>query len=149
VRSEPSPEDLFECQQCGQCCCGYGGTYLDRTDIVNISSYLGVARDLFLSRYCTPSAGRWMLAQNDDGFCVFWDRVCTIHSVKPRMCRAWPFIENILHNPSAWDVMAEACPGMRTGFDKNDVLRCVDEKLEELGRIRSQPPQNPDPGESS
>jgi hypothetical protein len=29
------------------------------------------------------------------------------------------------------------------------VLRCVDEKLEELGRIRSQPPQNPDPGESS
>ena len=137
MRSEITPEDLFECQQCGQCCHGYGGTYITRADIENIAAYLGISEAVFLCRYCTPSAGGYVLAQKDDGFCVFWDQLCTIHPVKPRMCSAWPFIENLLKNPAGWNVMAEACPGMRTGFDKNDILRCVREKLHERDAMRN------------
>lgn len=137
MRCEVTPDDLFECQQCGQCCCGYGGTYLSGEDIENISEYLQISRDEFLEKYCSPSAGRYLLAQKHDGFCVFWDRLCTIHPIKPKMCMAWPFIENILRNPSAWDVMAQACPGMRTGFDPEDIIAIVKAKLAELQQVRN------------
>lgn len=136
MKSETTPEDLFECCQCGQCCCGYGGTYLQEADIKNISAYLDISRDKFLKNFCTPSAGRYVLAQKDDGYCIFWDKNCTIHPVKPKMCMAWPFIENLLHNPSGWDVMAEACPGMRKGFDNKDIIRCVKIKLKQLDEMR-------------
>jgi Fe-S-cluster containining protein len=136
VQSEITPEDLFECCQCGQCCCGYGGTYLEEADIRNISSYLAISRDKFLTTFCTPSAGRYLLAQKKNGYCVFFDNLCTIHPVKPRMCMAWPFIENLLRNPSGWDVMAEACPGMRKGFSDEDIKRSVKIKLKELDQVR-------------
>ena len=136
MRSETTPEDFFECCQCGQCCCGYGGTYLQEQDIINISAYLGVSADKFLTDFCIPSAGRYVLAQKKDGYCVFWDELCTIHPVKPKMCMAWPFIENLLRNPLGWDVMAEACPGMRKGFEPDNVIRCVKIKLKELEQAR-------------
>ena len=35
-------EALFACRQCGECCKGYGGTYVSRIDVDAISAYLGV-----------------------------------------------------------------------------------------------------------
>ncbi|MCF8023916.1 MAG: YkgJ family cysteine cluster protein [Desulfobacteraceae bacterium] len=134
----PTSADLFECRQCGECCRGYGGTYLASPDIENIARYLGITKQEFIQRYCTLSAGQYLLCQKRDGYCAFWDGLCTIHPVKPRMCMAWPFIENLLYEPSNWDVMAQACPGIRTGFDKKDVIRCVRRKLGELERYRNE-----------
>ncbi|MFO7932237.1 MAG: YkgJ family cysteine cluster protein [Thermodesulfobacteriota bacterium] len=133
----PEPEDLFECRQCGECCRGYGGTYLTEADIEKISAYTGIPRRDLIEKYCIASGKRYVLRQKDDGYCVFWDGACTIHPVKPRMCMAWPFIENLLSEPSNWESMAESCPGMRTGFEKKDVVRCVKEKLRELYRYRN------------
>lgn len=133
----PAPEDLFECLQCGECCRGYGGTYLSVTDIENIAWYIGISQDELIQRYCTVSAEGYVLRQKQDRYCVFWDGLCTIHPVKPRMCMAWPFIENLLREPSNWDVMAQACPGIRKGFDKKDVIRCANQRLEELERFRN------------
>lgn len=133
----PEPGDLFECRQCGECCRGYGGTYLTDADIENISSYTGIPRTKLIESYCSESAGKYVLRQKKDGYCVFWDGLCTIHPVKPRMCRAWPFIENLLREPSNWDAMAGACPGMRTGFDSKDVIRCTRKKLGELDEYRN------------
>ncbi|MFP4194684.1 MAG: YkgJ family cysteine cluster protein [Desulfobacterales bacterium] len=128
----PEPEDLFECLRCGECCRGYGGTYVSASDIENIAAYTGIPPGELVNGYCTVSAGKYLLRQKSDGYCIFWEGVCTIHPVKPRMCKAWPFIENLLREPSNWQVMAQACPGMRKGVYEKDVIRCVKRKLYEL-----------------
>lgn len=133
------PEDLFECLQCGECCRGYGGTYVSAADIEKIAGYTGIAPGELIDRYCTVSAGKYVLRQKSDGYCIFWDGLCTIHPVKPRMCKAWPFIENLLREPSNWEVMAEACPGMRKGVDKKDVIRCVRQRLSKLEFEKNNP----------
>jgi Fe-S-cluster containining protein len=75
-----------------------------------------------------------VLAQGEDGYCVFAHRaLCRIHPVKPRMCRAWPFIESVLRHPGNWKIMAGACPGMRTDVSEDTVVRCVKAALAAAG----------------
>ena len=116
---------LFSCRQCGDCCKGYGGTYVSDQDIEAISRYIGMQPQHFIDRYCDMSGKRPLLAQKEDGYCIFWDQLCTIHPVKPRMCRAWPFIESILVDPRNWRIMAACCPGMRTDVPLQRVEECV------------------------
>ena len=125
-----SSRDLFHCTQCGECCRGYGGTFLTREDIGKISDFLGMDAASFEKRFCRYSGGKPLLAQNKDGFCVLFDQLCTIHSVKPRMCRAWPFIHSILVDVKNWHSMADSCPGMRTDVDDEDIKACVARELE-------------------
>jgi len=125
-----TPEDLFQCQQCGDCCRGYGGTYLTDMDITAIADFLHISPDVFISTYCTYSGGRPMLAQKPDGYCVFWDKLCRIHAVKPRMCKAWPFIESVLTDIDNWKIMSAFCPGIRTDFPAEVIRACVRRQLE-------------------
>ena len=124
-----SPDDLFECQCCGNCCKGYGGTYLTESEIQTICRHLGLEQNIFIRRYCQISGGRPVIAQGLNGYCIFWDKVCTIHAVKPRMCRNWPFIENILVDATNWQAMAASCPGMKMDFSDHQIKRCVREVL--------------------
>ena len=39
---ELTPEDLFTCRQCGDCCRGYGGTRLTSEDIAAIAAFTGI-----------------------------------------------------------------------------------------------------------
>ncbi len=119
------PEDIFQCRRCGDCCKGYGGTYLTPADMESISSYLGIDKAIFQKRYCAVSGGRPILGQAENGYCVFWDGLCAIHPVKPRMCRQWPFLESILKDISNWKAMASCCPGMRTDLDDETILAGV------------------------
>ena len=117
------PEELFECRQCGECCKGYGGTYVSAEDTVLISRFIGEDPAGFVDKYCRMSGSRPVLAQAEDGYCVFCaDGACTIHPVKPVMCRAWPFINSVLVDVGNWHAMAGACPGMRTDLD-DEVIR--------------------------
>ena len=116
----PSDEDagkalgtpVFACRQCGDCCIGYGGTFVTQRDNERISTHIGFDPKRFVETYCCFSGGGPVLAQQEDGHCVFWDKVCTIHPVKPRMCRKWPFIESLLIDFDNWKIMASMCPGM-------------------------------------
>jgi hypothetical protein len=117
--------DIFECQKCGECCRGYGGTYVSEKDIQAIAAYIGAAPEHFVETYCRLSCGKPLLAQGDDGRCIFWDGLCTIHPVKPMMCRAWPFIESILRDPDNWKVMATVCPGIRADVPRDTLLKIV------------------------
>ena len=119
------PETVFKCRQCGECCKGYGGTYLTDSDIEVISRYIDVNPRSFVDRFCNFSGSRPMLAQRQDGYCIFWDRLCTIHSVKPRMCRKWPFLESILVDLDNWLIMADSCPGIRTEVDMDCLAKIV------------------------
>ena len=107
-------EMLFECRRCGDCCKGYGGTYVTREDIEAISGYIGTDSRKFVTDYCQLSGNKPVLAQGSDGYCIFWDKLCTIHPVKPLMCRRWPFLKSILVDSKNWQTMADSCPGIHT-----------------------------------
>lgn len=128
-----NPDDIFECQKCGDCCKGYGGTFVTESDIEAISAYIGETPARFVEEYCRFSGGRPLLAQGDDGFCAFWDKICTIHPVKPKMCRAWPFIESVLADTSNWRIMANSCPGIKTDVSDEAVYACVQQEIAKRG----------------
>ncbi len=132
------PEDLFECQKCGDCCKGFGGTYVTQTDIEAISKFIGTHPDTFARDYCQMSGGSPVLAQKKDQYCIFWDaaRMCTIHPVKPRMCKAWPFIESVVVDPANWEIMSGSCPGIRTEFPLPVVQGVVKKILSENRRAK-------------
>jgi Fe-S-cluster containining protein len=122
--------ELFTCTQCGDCCKGFGGTYLAETDVIAIADYFGISTSNVLERYCVLSGDRPVLAQGPNGYCIFFDRNCTIHPVKPRMCKKWPYIENVLADPVNWRIMADMCPGMKGDADPSHVVSCVRFHLE-------------------
>jgi Fe-S-cluster containining protein len=105
--------ELFDCRQCGDCCKGYGGTVVTRQDIKAISRYIGTDSRKFVAEYCQLSGQKPLLAQRPDGYCVFWDKLCTIHPVKPQMCKRWPFLKSLLVDSINWQTMAESCPGIQ------------------------------------
>ena len=112
---------LFDCRQCGDCCRGYGGTYVSEEDIRRIAAYIGEDPARFQERYCQMSGRRPVLAQAANGYCVFWDKLCTIHPVKPRMCRRWPFIDAVLVDIQNWKSMGASCPGIRTDLPEDEI----------------------------
>jgi len=130
--SELTPEKLFECQMCGDCCRGYGGTYVSTSDIQAIAGYLKIDPADFKKRYCRRSGSRYVITQSDSGYCIFWDQLCRIHPVKPRMCRNWPFIEAVLKDVANWRIMGASCPGIRT--DLSDEI--IHEAIARLIRVR-------------
>jgi len=130
--SELTPEKLFECQMCGDCCRGYGGTYVSTSDIQAIAAYLQIDPADFKKRYCRRSGLRYVITQSDSGYCIFWDQLCRIHPVKPRMCRNWPFIEAVLKDVANWRIMGASCPGIRT--DLSDEI--IHEAIARLIRVR-------------
>jgi Fe-S-cluster containining protein len=139
THDDVTSDDLFQCKTCGDCCTGYGGTYVTEKDIENIAAFINVDKTRFVATYCRMSGGKPLLASGPDGKCLFFDpeKQCTIHPVKPRMCRAWPFIENILKAPGNWDIMAQACPGIRTGFTHEQIKACVRKELDALKKSRN------------
>lgn len=127
---ELTPDDLFTCRQCGDCCRGYGGTRVTPEDIAAIAAFTGIPERDVADTRCRASGASTILAQHPNGYCIFWDRHCTIHPVKPRMCRRWPFIESILVDPVNWQIMSGFCPGMRTDVPSDMVRKCVAKALE-------------------
>ncbi len=127
--------DLFQCINCGECCKGFGGTYVTDSDIKAISDYINTDHKKFVEKYCRMSGGKPLLGQGDNGYCMFWDDLCTIHPVKPKMCKKWPFIESILIDISNWDIMAGSCPGMRNDFPDMEIERCVREELKKTENL--------------
>ena len=115
---DPTTEDIFECRMCGDCCQGFGGTYVTEDDIKAIAALRHEDPKTILAKYCEMAGSKPVLARGKDGFCIFFDREkqCTIHPVKPRMCRTWPFLKTLIKHPENWDAMASCCPGMKKGI---------------------------------
>lgn len=114
---------------CGDCCKGYGGTFLTEMDVDVISGYLNVDRSVFLQEYCQWSGKHPVIRTGPSDYCIFWDQLCTIHAVKPRMCKLWPFIESVLVDPQNWITMHSMCPGIRTDVDETKLLDCIRQEL--------------------
>jgi uncharacterized protein len=122
--------DIFECQQCGECCRGYGGTYVTEKDIKAIADFINVKEKEFIEEFCVKSGKKYLLGQKDDGFCHFLkDKICSIHPVKPKMCKAWPFIKAVVIEPFNWQIMASVCPGMRKDASSEVIKSIVLDKM--------------------
>jgi len=128
------PELLFKCRKCGECCKGYGGTFLTDKEIEDISRYINTDPKGFIAQFCNLSGNRPVLAQRKDGYCIFWDQLCMIHPVKPLMCRKWPFLESILVDTNNWLIMAGSCPGIRPDIDMDTLEKIVKQMLYRLNR---------------
>ena len=124
-----TPSDIFECRQCGECCKGYGGTFVTGKEIKAIADYLNIDPEHFVDKYCQVSGGKPVLAQDRNSYCVFWDGLCTIHPVKPHMCKNWPFIKSVLVDINNWHIMAAMCPGIRTDFPDSAIKECIRKEL--------------------
>lgn len=123
------PDDIFQCTRCGDCCKGFGGTYLTGAEIEAIAAYIKIDVESFLEKYCALSGQRPVLAQGPNGYCIFWDGLCSIHPVKPHMCRLWPFIESVLVDIKNWQIMAGMCPGIRSEVPDRVVRECVRQQI--------------------
>lgn len=130
-KCEIGPDDIFHCDMCGDCCKGFGGTYVTEEEILAISGYLNVDPALFIEKYCQITRIGTVLAQKDNGYCVFWDQRCLIHPVKPHMCKDWPFIEAVVKDVTNWRIMSNACPGIRTNFPDRVIISCVSKVIAE------------------
>lgn len=124
------PADIFNCKQCGDCCKGYGGTYVTPENVIEIAAYIKTDPDTFVKDYCQMSGGKPVLAVDKNGWCVFFKENCSIHPVKPAMCKAWPFIKSVLIDVNNWHVMAGICTGIRTDFPDEVILKCVRKVIE-------------------
>lgn len=120
---------LFKCTQCGDCCRGYGGTYVTAEDIKKISTYTGINEKGLIAGFCVLSGGKYLLAQKEDGHCLFWDKICQIHPVKPKMCSNWPFIPALLKHPDNWRIMAGTCPGINPDASEDVIIQCVKQQI--------------------
>ena len=129
-------DDIFTCQKCGECCTGFGGTYITEKDIKKISDYIHLDAEVFIAERCDISGKRHVLTQGKDGKCIFFDskKQCTIHPVKPYMCRAWPFIAAVVKHPENWDAMAGSCPGMKKNVPAQALKKIVQKEIEMLAR---------------
>ncbi len=127
--------DIFQCACCGECCNGFGGTYVSMEDIERIALFVKTEPENFTQTYCDVSGNRYVLTQGEDGKCIFFDseKYCTIHPVKPDMCRAWPFIAAVVREPSNWDLMASTCPGMKKHVAHEELVRIVARERKEAG----------------
>lgn len=146
MTSKPKGESVFTCQMCGDCCRGYGGTYVSDADIQAIAAYIHEDPERFKSRYCQLSGSRYVLAQSDTGFCIFWDGLCRIHPVKPRMCRKWPYIDAVLKDVANWRIMGDACPGIRTDLSDDIIRRTVARLIEDRRKEWLHDDKSQDPG---
>jgi len=125
-------DEIFKCKQCGDCCKGYGGTFIYQDDIDRIALFLNISPDEFIRTCCDHSGKQLTIAQRNDGYCMFWDSSCKIHPVKPKMCKAWPFIEGVLKDPFNWRIMASACPGMNPTASDETIYNVTKNELAKL-----------------
>jgi len=125
-------DDIFECTQCGECCRGFGGTYVTPEDIKRISQFIKCDPGTFIPRFCDMSGSRPVLTLGQEGKCIFFDKLCTIHAVKPYMCRAWPFIQTLVDHPENWEAMAGSCPGMKKEVPEETIQRIAALEIKKL-----------------
>ncbi|MBU0969035.1 MAG: YkgJ family cysteine cluster protein [Proteobacteria bacterium] len=126
--------DIFECQLCGDCCKGFGGTFVTDQDIGRICSFIKADPKTFVADYCDYSGSRPVLTLGATGSCIFFhkEKQCTIHPVKPYMCRAWPYLKTIIKNPENWNAMANSCPGMKKNVPHKDLAEIVAHESQKL-----------------
>ncbi|KAB2832658.1 MAG: YkgJ family cysteine cluster protein [Candidatus Brocadia sp.] len=125
----------FECQRCGRCCRGEPGVvWVNRKEIKEISSFLGITENTFAKSYLRSVNDRFSLLEYGNGDCIMYDNGCKIYDVRPCQCRSFPFWTSNLENRSEWEKLKKTCPGvdkgkLRTLKDIEDNVRIYERRF--------------------
>jgi len=117
---------VFQCRQCGDCCAGRGGILVKPDEVKAMAALLALPVPEFYRLYVEASAlgPRLTVA---DGVCVFLmaGGLCRVHSVKPFICRQWPFLPAILMDPDELENAKTACPGLNPDCRHGDFVEAA------------------------
>ncbi|MDF2577353.1 MAG: hypothetical protein K0S74_837 [Chlamydiales bacterium] len=110
----------FKCTQCGRCCTGSPGyVWLTEEEMQAMAKYLDMSLTQFTQRYVRKVNGRFSLLEyaNQEEWgkydCVFLkDNRCSIHPVRPKQCRTYPWWPENLASPKHWDKATLTCEGV-------------------------------------
>ena len=112
-----------ECVGCGACCRWPSQVFLYAQDISNISSYLKMTAEKFVTEYCAVVWWSWqghlqfriaLLRKASNNECVFLEtNRCTIHQVKPLLCKAGPAAWAWIRNPRYFWFFARESPSFQ------------------------------------
>ena len=107
----------FECQPgCTACCEQKGFVYLTEDDLQRIAAFVGMTAAAFERKYVYRTRNRMRLRVPREVNCHFLkDGGCSIHTVKPVQCRAFPYWPELLESKREWKKAARYCPGIGKG----------------------------------
>lgn len=89
--------------------------WVNRKEIKEISSFLGITENTFAKNYLRRVNGQFSLLEYGNGDCVMYDNGCKIYDARPCQCRSFPFWTSNLENRSEWEKLKKTCPGVDNG----------------------------------
>ena len=109
--------DANACNECqGKCCTGESGyIYVNKSEALSISEYLGIDIKQLVSEYLFKKGYKYSIKENkiDDSYeCIFYDRKnngCTIYDARPTQCKTFPFWD---YYKLRIDELKDECPGI-------------------------------------
>ncbi len=106
----------FECQKdCNVCCMRPGVVYFSEEDILAAANFLKMPQLEFKTKYLDHVNDSWFVDVGNNPCPFLKSNGCSIHSAKPRQCRAYPFWRENLLSKKHWKVTGEVCPGIGVG----------------------------------
>jgi len=96
--------DNFKCQKTGNCCREYYAIFTE-DDVTRISKFLDLTSIEFKDKYITV-ADTGINVINDLPCAFLKDNLCSIHEVKPEVCRIHP-------NQDSYEGFSNICPASR------------------------------------
>lgn len=132
---------VFDCRMCGQCCEGEGGIILSPFDLQRLHDGLQLEKQAFLDNYAVYRNGKWQIKTGEDGNCIFFreGKGCSVHSIKPNVCRAWPFFRGNMADAESLYLAKDFCPGIRSDATHEEFVAEGEAYLRENGLIASDP----------
>lgn len=109
----------FECQQCGNCCSGEPGyIWVSDEEISAISERLNISAEEFKEKFLYKTRGKLSIKERENGDCMLLDendRKCMVYDIRPVQCRTWPWWDQNIKSPEAWEYSQNDCPGINKG----------------------------------
>ncbi|MDR0456093.1 MAG: YkgJ family cysteine cluster protein [Treponema sp.] len=117
---------LFSCTRCSSCCRHESGfVYLSEPDLSRLANEFKMEYTAFIKTWCrwvsfSGDSERLALKEKSNFDCIFWKDAgdivgCTVYQARPLQCRVFPFWDNVVCSPEAWETAGRACPGINTG----------------------------------